>query len=147
MRPGFKTIEIGHVSMLFAAFIFSFSYLIVKQVSEHKNTMEIVGFLSLFTTLFLIPLAIYNWMPIKNEDLFLLFFTAIIATIGHITMTLAIKSAPMSVIQPFVFLQLIWSVTFGYILFNENVDIFVISGGVIILISSSYLTFHENKKI
>ena len=60
-------------------------------------------------------------------------------------MTMAIKSAPMVVIQPFTFLQLVWSVILGFILFNENIDIFVIIGGIIILLSTSYLTFHESK--
>ena len=133
--------------MLFAAFVFSFSYLIVKYVSEEKNSKEIVGYLSLFTTLFLIPMAIYDWESINNTNLFLLFLTAIIATFGHITMTLAIKSAPMVVIQPFTFLQLIWSVIFGFILFNEKVDIFVILGGVVILFSTFYLTFKESKTV
>ena len=147
LRPGFKIIEIGHVSMLFAAFVFSFSYLIVKHVAEEKNSTEIVGFLSLFTTLFLIPVAIYDWESINNTNLYLLFLTAIIATFGHITMTLAIKSAPMVVIQPFTFLQLVWSVIFGFILFNEKVDIFVILGGVVILFSTFYLTFKESKTV
>ena len=145
LRPGFKLFETGHGCMLFAAFVFSFSYLIAKLVSEHKNSMEIVGYLSLFTTLFLIPMAIYEWKSINNENIFLLFLTAIIATFGHITMTMAIKAAPMVVIQPFIFLQLVWSVIFGFVLFNESVDIYVIIGGIVILISTSYLTFHESK--
>ena len=145
LRPGLKLFETGHGCMLFAAFVFSFSYLMVKQVSEEKSSTEIVGFLSLFTTLFLIPMAIYDWESINNTNLFLLFLTAIIATCGHITMTMAIKSAPMVVIQPFTFLQLVWSVILGFILFNENIDIFVIIGGIIILLSTSYLTFHESK--
>ena len=147
LRPGFKLFEIGHGCMLFAAFVFSFSYLIVKYVSEEKNSKEIVGYLSLFTTLFLIPMAIYDWESINNTNLYLLFLTAIIATFGHITMTLAIKSAPMVVIQPFTFLQLVWSVIFGFILFNEKVDIFVILGGVVILFSTFYLTFKESKTV
>ncbi len=145
LRPGFKLIEIGHGSMLFAAFVFSFSYLIAKYVSEYKNSTEIVGFLSLFTTMFLFPIAIYYWEPIHLNNLLLLFLTAVIATIGHITMTLAIKSAPMAVIQPFVFLQLLWSVLFGYFLFKEDIDIYVIVGGLIILLSASYLTIKESK--
>ena len=145
LRPGLKLFETGHGCMLFAAFVFSFSYLMVKQVSEEKSSTEIVGFLSLFTTLFLIPMAIYDWESINNINLFLLFLTAIIATCGHITMTMAIKSAPMVVIQPFIFLQLVWSVTFGFILFNEGIDIFVIIGGIIILLSTSCLTFNERK--
>ena len=145
LRPGFKILETGHGCMLFAAFVFSFSYLIAKHVSKHKNSMEVVGYLSFYTTLFLVPMAIYNWKNVSDENLIILFLTAILATFGHITMTMAIKSAPMVVIQPFTFLQLVWSVTFGFILFNEIIDIFVIIGGIIILLSTSYLTFYESK--
>ena len=145
LRPGFKLLETGHGCMLFAALVFSISYLIAKHVSENKNSMEVVGFLSLYTTLFLIPMAIYDWKIISYENLFMLFLTAILATLGHITMTMAIKSAPMVVIQPFTFLQLVWSVIFGFILFNENIDLFVIIGGIVILLSTTYLTFNERK--
>tara|TARA_B100001540_G_scaffold258924_1_gene237108 strand:+ start:100 stop:978 length:879 start_codon:yes stop_codon:yes gene_type:complete len=145
LRPGFKVFETGHGCMLLAAFVFSFSYLIAKHVSKNKNSAEVVAFLSFFTTIFLIPLAIYQWVNMSNENIILLFLTAILATLGHITMTMAIKSAPMVVIQPFTFLQLVWSVIFGFLLFQEKIDVFVILGGIIILISTSYLTFFESR--
>ena len=70
----------------------------------------------------------------------------IIATIGHLTMTMAIKSTTMTIIQPFTFLQLVWSVIAGIMLFDEKLDIFVIIGGVIILISTTYLSIKDAKE-
>ena len=52
----------------------------------------------------------------------------------------------MSIIQPFTFLQLVWSVIAGIMLFDETLDIFVIIGGVIILISTTYLSIKDAKE-
>jgi len=77
---------------------------------------------------------------------FLVSFIAIIATLGHLTMTMAIKATSMTIIQPFTFLQLVWSVIAGIMLFDEKLDIFVIFGGVIILISTTYLSIKDAKE-
>ena len=84
--------------------------------------------LSIFTTIFLIPSAIYSWEPLSLEALLILSFTALIATLGHITMTKAIKAAPMVVTQPVLFLQLVWA-SIGLFIFDEEFDLFVIIVG------------------
>ena len=44
---------------------------------------------------------------------------ALIATVGHYTMTLAFQCAPMTVTQPVTFLQLVWAATLGAVAFGE----------------------------
>ena len=51
--------------------------------------------------------------------------------------------APVNVTQPVNFLQLIWSVLSGALVFAEGVDIWVIVGGTIILTSISILSWRE----
>ncbi|MAJ14398.1 MAG: EamA family transporter [SAR116 cluster bacterium] len=145
LRPGFQEIKIGQLSMLLASFVFSFSYLMVKYLANLKTSLEIVGFLSLFTTLFLLPLAIVNWVELNINQFIILILISVIATLGHLTMTMAIKSTSMTIIQPFTFLQLVWSVIAGIIIFNEKLDTYVIIGGIIILISTTYLSVKDSK--
>ena len=144
LRPGFKVIESGQLGMLMATVVFTASYLIAKLVSKERSSSEIVAMLSIFTTIFLIPSAIYSWEPISIEALLLLAFTALIATIGHITMTQAIKAAPMVVTQPILFLQLVWASMVGLFLFDEQFDLYVIIGGTIIMICVCYVSYREH---
>jgi drug/metabolite transporter (DMT)-like permease len=58
-------------------------------------------------------------------------------------MTKAFAAAPLTVTQPVVFLQLVWAVIFGVILFDEQVDIFVIGGGALIIAAISFMTWRE----
>ena len=144
LRPGFKVIESGQLGMLMATVVFTASYLIAKLVSKERSSSEIVAMLSVFTSIFLIPSAIYSWEPISLEALLILAFTALIATIGHITMTQAIKAAPMVVTQPILFLQLVWASMVGLFLFDEQFDLYVIIGGTIIMICVCYVSYREH---
>ena len=144
LRPGFKVIESGQLGMLMATVVFTASYLIAKIVSKERSSSEIVAMLSVFTTIFLIPSEIYSWEPISLEALLILAFTALIATIGHITMTQAIKAAPMVVTQPILFLQLVWASMVGLFLFDEQFDLYVIIGGTVIMICVCYVSYREH---
>ena len=144
LRPGFKVIESGQFAMLMATIVFTASYLIAKIVSKERTSAEIVAMLSVFTTIFLIPSAIYSWEPISLKALLILAFTALIATIGHITMTQAIKAAPMVVTQPILFLQLVWASMIGFFLFDEQFDLYVIIGGTVIMICVCYVSYREH---
>ena len=144
LRPGFKVIESGQFGMLMATVVFTASYLIAKIVSKERSSSEIVAMLSVFTTIFLIPSAIYSWEPISLEALLILAFTALIATIGHITMTQAIKAAPMVVTQPILFLQLVWASMVGLFLFDEQFDLYVVIGGTVIMICVCYVSYREH---
>jgi len=145
LRPGFKVIESGQLGMLIATMVFTASYLIAKIVSKERSSSEIVAMLSIFTTIFLIPSAIYSWEPLSLEAFLILAFTALIATLGHITMTKAIKAAPMVVTQPILFLQLVWASMVGLFIFDEKFDLFVISGGTIIMLCVCYVSYREHK--
>ena len=145
LRPGFKEIGNGQIGMLIATIVFTLSYLIAKIVSKERSSSEIVAMLSIFTTIFLIPTAIHSWEPLSINSMVILTFTAVIATLGHITMTKAIKSAPMVVTQPILFLQLVWASMVGLFIFDENFDPFVILGGTIIMICVCYVSYREHK--
>ena len=144
LRPGFKVIESGQLGMLIATMVFTASYLIAKVVSKERTSSEIVAMLSIFTTIFLIPSAIYSWEPLSLQALLILTFTALIATLGHITMTKAIKAAPMVVTQPVLFLQLVWASMVGLFIFDEEFDLFVIIGGTVIMLCVCYVSYREH---
>ena len=58
-------------------------------------------------------------------------------------MTLAFAAAPLTVTQPVTFLQLVWAVTLGAVVFGEAVDGWVIFGGAVIMASVSFITWRE----
>jgi drug/metabolite transporter (DMT)-like permease len=143
LRPGMRAIEPGHVAMLGTAMLFAASYLIAGRMSGLVKPVVVVAMLSITVTIGLAPFALANWVTPTPGELGWLFGVALFATAGHYTMTLAFASAPMSVTQPVTFLQLVWSVLIGWLLFSEPVDGWVIFGGGLILGAVSFITWRE----
>lgn len=145
LRPGFRIIEPAHVAMIGTAVMFAASYLIAKRMADRVSPTMVVGMLSVTVTVGLAPMAWSVWIPPSLSDLGWLFLVAIFATIGHYTMTFAFAAAPMTVTQPVTFLQLVWAVLVGIVLFGDPFDMAVVAGGALILGSVSYITWREAK--
>lgn len=143
LRPGFREIDIGHIAMLGTALMFAAGYLIAKQMSGEVSAAVVVGMLSVTVTIGLAPFAWAVWVPISWENIGWLFLVACFATAGHYSMTLAFAAAPLTVTQPVTFLQLIWAVLLGALVFGEGVDGWVVLGGAVIMASVSFITWRE----
>jgi drug/metabolite transporter (DMT)-like permease len=143
LRPGFREIGSGHFAMLAAAVVFGASYLLAKLLTDQTNAVIVVGMLSFWVTLGLAPMTAHVWVTPDLHTVLVLFVVACLATAGHYTMTLAFRSAPLTVTQPVTFLQLVWAVSVGTLFFGEAVDIWVVIGGLVILASVSFMTWRE----
>jgi len=143
LRPGFRVVESGHLAMLGTALFFGGSYLMAKMLSERVSAGVVVAMMSVTVTLGLAPLAWAVWVPPTLPELAILFGVACFATAGHYTMTLAFRAAPLAVTQPVTFLQLVWAVIVGTVVFGEGVDPFVVLGGTVIVAAVSFIAWRE----
>lgn len=143
LRPGFREVGPGHLAMLVAAVAFGGSYLIAKVLSVRCSAAVVVAWLSVTVTIGLAPWAAAVWVTPTALEVALLFGVACLATGGHYTMTLAFRAAPLAVTQPVTFLQLVWAVILGAMVFGEAVDAFVILGGLVIVGAISFISWRE----
>ena len=143
LRPGVREVDPGHIAMLFTALAFAAGYLIAKQMSGEVSAAVVVGMLSITVTIGLAPFAYAVWVTPTLAQVGWMFLVACFATAGHYTMTLAFAAAPLTVTQPVTFLQLVWAVVLGAVLFGEGIDGWVILGGAVIMASVSFITWRE----
>lgn len=143
LRPGFREVESGHLAMLLAAVIFGGSYLVAKILADEVSPGFVVAQLSIWVTIGLTPFAAAVWVTPTLVELGILLGVAAFATAGHFTMTLAFRAAPVTVTQPVTFLQLIWATILGAAVFGEAIDVWVVTGGGVILASVTFITWRE----
>lgn len=143
LRPGFREVSTGHLAMLVTSLTLGGSYLLAKVTVDEVSPAVVVAMLSLWVTLALTPFAAAVWEPITLPQAGLLFAVACFATAGHYFMTLALQAAPVAVTQPVTFLQLLWATLLGSLVFAERVDIWVVTGGTLILGAVSFITWRE----
>jgi len=146
VRPGFREIDTGHIAMLFTAVAMAASYFMAKVLSDRARPEVVVFMLSVVVPVVLLPYALAVWVPIGWHELGWLTLTAIFATAGHYTMTLAFTKAPLTVTQPVTFLQLIWATLLGVVVFGEPADVFVMLGGAMIITSITVVTWREARR-
>jgi drug/metabolite transporter (DMT)-like permease len=147
LRPGFEHVSIGQLAQLAAAPLFAASVLIAKRMTTQHDPGAIVAMLSLVCTLALMPGAILYWRQPTVEEIMWLGLTAVFATLGHYTMTLAYRAAPITITLPVTFLQLVWATVLGIIVFSEPLDPFVILGGVTIVAAATYIAWRESLQV
>ncbi len=143
LRPGFQEVQIGALAQLLAAPLFACSFLIAKRLTVTQSPGAIVGMLSIFCTLTLLPGAILEWRDPTLEEVFWLGMTAVFATTGHYTLTRAFQAAPLTVTQPISFLQLVWAALLGMLAFGEALDPYVFIGGGIIVAAATFISHRE----
>lgn len=144
LRPGFSSISIGQVAQLITAPLFAASILMTKKLIDTDQLSVIVASLSVICAITLLPIALLDWVTPNGLELALLSLTGLLATLGHVTLTKAISLAPISVIQPVTFLQLLWATLLGVWLFGESIDGYVVLGGTILVVSISYIAHRES---
>lgn len=144
LRPGFRELGTAHLVMLAASLSLAGSYVVAKFLTGRLPPAVIVAWMSAVVTVILAPLAWSVWVPLTGNEYALLAASAAFATAGHYAMTLAFRAAPVAVTQPMVFLQLIWAVLLGALVFGEPIDPFVILGGALIVSAVSYAAWKEN---
>ena len=143
LRPGIREVSPGHIAMLVTAVLFAVGYLIAKLMADEVSAPVVVGMLSITVTIGLAPFAWAVWVTPTAEQLFWLFIVACFATAGHYTMTLAFSAAPVTVTQPASLLQLVCATTLGWVVFGEAADVWVLSGGGIIIAAVSFIAWRE----
>ena len=143
LRPGLQEISDGQLAQVLSAPLFAVSYLVAKQLSMRESPFVVVGMLSVFVTIGIAPFAYAVWIPPSLEDVLWLALVAVFATLGHFTMTKALKAAPLMVTQPVTFLQLVWASLLGAFVFGEVIDFYVLLGGGVIIASVSFISYRE----
>jgi len=143
LRPGLQEISAGQLAQVVSAPLFAVSYLIAKRLSRDQSPVLVVAMLSVFVTIGLAPFALAVWVTPSPAEVFWLGLVAVFATLGHFTMTKALAAAPLMVIQPVTFLQLVWATLLGALVFGEAVDVWVLAGGGMIIAAVSFISYRE----
>lgn len=143
LRPGFRELSPGHYAQLFATLSFAVSFLFAKRLASEVNPSVIVAVLAVVVTIGLAPFAFAVWVTPTLTQVAWLTLVAGFATAGHYTMARAFAVASMGVTQPVTFLQIVWAVVLGVVLFDEPVDGWVILGGTVIIGAVGFIAWRE----
>ena len=96
-------------------------------------------------TILLIPFLSFYWVAPKMEDITILIGFTSLATIGQILMVGSFSFAATTIIAPFVYTQIIWATSVGFVLFGVLPNQWSWIGIVIVAVTGVYIAISEIK--
>ncbi len=133
----------GALLALTHAITLAVTVLIVKKLTDTERPAKIVTYMALLQTpLALIP-ALWFWQWPQLITFLWLIGLAGAGTVGHLMFTKAVQLAEVSYIQPIEFIRLPLIAIMGYFIFQEVPTIWTCVGGLIIFLSTAYVTHRE----
>ncbi len=143
LRPGIGGIGIGEVLALSGAFLTALVIIIVKQMSRTEPSNAIVAYMVLLLTPMSFVVAVPFWSWPQAGDWPFVIGMGLAGTVGHVCWTRAISMADASVVVPFDYVRLIFTILIGIFAFAEHPDAYTLTGSGIIVCAGIYSARRE----
>ncbi|HEX6119921.1 MAG TPA: DMT family transporter [Dongiaceae bacterium] len=143
LRPSVSGISYGEVLALAAAFLTAVVIIVVKQMSRTEPSNAIVAYMVLLLTpmSFIVALPFWSW-PHAGDWPFVVGM-GLVGTVGHVCWTRAISLCDASVVVPFDYVRLIFTITIGIFAFAEQPDRYTLIGSAVIVLAGIYIARRE----
>ena len=145
LRPDIE-LGFGPLLILCASMMWSASMLMAKKLTQTDTTVSITFWQAagLIPATFILAMQVWEWPTLQQLIMFL--FIAVAGTLVHWFLNEALKRADITALLPLDYLRLIWSVSLGFIFFNEIPHIGLWLGAALILGASTYIGIRQAKK-
>ena len=134
------------LSALGGAFFGTMVVLTVKVLSRTEQTITIMFYFAVFTTLFAFIPAMLTWQTPTWPELALLILTGTLGIIGQGLFTHGIGLGETSFVMPFDYLRIVYAFLFGIIWFSEMPGLSSFVGAAVIIGASIYLVRNESRR-
>ncbi len=145
VQPGVNSFSFGIMLAIIAAIAHSLNALIVKKLTLTDTPQAIVTWM----VIILIPItfipAVMVWQWPSFETWLYLWGIAILGTLAHFSWTKSCSMAEITSLQPIEFIKLPIMALFGWLIFSEIPGNWTLIGGLIIFVSTIYISHREIK--
>lgn len=145
-RPGFD--GLGWPALISVASMISFALysLATRVLAQTENADGLILYTALIPAIALTPAALSVWVwPTDWVSWALMLATGVLGGVGHWLLIKAHKTTPASTLAPFMYTQIVWMVSLGWLLFADIPTVWTVLGASIIVGSGLYLLYREEK--
>jgi len=144
LRPGFGVFSVTSLYVLFAAFSYAIYMTLTRFVSHQDSAITSFLYIGLVGTALMSISMFFFITPVDAHGVMLLITLCLFSIAAHSLTIKALSLVSSSIVQPFTYLGLVWSVILGYVIFSDLPDHFTLIGAAIV-VSSGLFVFHREK--
>jgi len=145
-RPGFGGLHPAAL-LSFARAICYALYVISTRVLARTDSSETTLFYSnLVGAVAMLPIIPFVWTrPDNSFVVALMVLIGALGSGGHYLLICGHRLAPASTLAPFIYTQMVWTTTLGFLVFGQVPHRWTIIGGLVVIASGLYLLNRERK--
>ncbi len=143
MRPGSAVLSLGGFSAFSAGSVFALSLVMSRMLSKTETNISITAWFMLACFIMSSVFMPFVWIETTLYDWFLFAVLGLVGCGALYTITFALSLAPASIIGPLDYLLLVFGAVFGYYIWGDIPDEYVVLGAFILVGSGLYLIYNE----
>ncbi len=143
VRPGTDAFQPAAIYPILGAVCWAFAVIGTRKTSVVDDVWTGLACSAIIGLVISACLAPFIWKTPTFDLLVLSAGNGIFSTTAQLLLILAYRYAPASVLAPFSYTQIIWSVSTGYIFFAEVPDHWTVVGAMIVIASGLYCAHRE----
>jgi drug/metabolite transporter (DMT)-like permease len=144
LRPGVAAISAPALVALAGSFTFSLSMISTRSLRGSSDTV-LVTTQTVAALVFGAALAPLNWIAPPPRDIVLLALLGMVAMLAHVCVNRSLKLAPASTVVPYQYTTIIWAVVFGYLVFGDAPDAWMLVGAAVIIAAGLFIFLRERR--
>ena len=146
IRPGFAEIQPALLMPLVTAFNFAFYQVLTRKISARpgEHPLAMLFYLALVGAIVLSLIVPFYWAPLAPTDWLWMVAMGALGAGGHLILIRALTIAPASLLQPFIYTQIVWALILGWFVFGDGTDVWTLTGGAVIVGSGLFVFWRES---
>ena len=141
-EPGHMNV-VGVAFGLTAALGSALAMVQIRQIAVTEKGATIVFYFTLAGTVLGGVVSIFHWVTPDPLTLAVLIASGLVGGVGQLFLTEAIRVAPVGVVAPFDYSQLIWATGLGYLVWGELPHAATLAGAMVVAASGIYILHRE----
>ena len=143
IRPGTGVFSIYALLPLGAAIFYSTYSLATRFVGTDESPWTSLFYSAIFGAICYSIYIAFHWHPMSNTAILLTIIIGLFGTAGHICLIRALTLGEASLVAPFIYTNLMFTTTWGFVLFGNLPDFWTIVGALIIVAAGIYVWARE----
>jgi len=135
VRPGLRELNLGYVLVLVGAALWALYQVLLRIVGRYDPPATTALWTAVAGAAALSIVGPFFWTWPDMAGWLMLVGLAACGTLGHVLYSIAFRLAPAAILQPFGYLNLVFAVCWGWLIFGQLPDMWTIAGAALVVVA------------
>lgn len=147
LRPGSGGLGLGVLAALLGAVGYASSVILVRRLSRTETTAALMFYANLVALSVTGAMLPFEFVMPDGRDMILLAGVGLTGGCAQILLISGFRYAPAVVVAPFQYTQLLWGALYGFLIWGDVPNRWMLFGAPIVMASGLYILYRETRNV